>query len=79
MSSVVHSLVENTTVSAAKMDEIRKVSDTDLMLCQVKRLIQDGWPKLIKSIPVEAHAYWNVRDELQIAKNMLTSSLDKGY
>ena len=45
MSSVVHSLVENTTVSAAKMDEILEVSDTDLMLCQVKRLIQDGWPK----------------------------------
>ena len=49
MTRVVHSLVENTTVSAAKMDEIRDTSDTDLTLCQVKRLILDGWPKSIKA------------------------------
>ena len=60
MTRVVHSLVENTTVSAAKMDEIREASDADLTLCQVKRLILDGWPKSIKSVPVEARAYWNV-------------------
>ena len=63
MSCVVHSLVENTSVSAAKMDEIREASDTDLTLCQVKRLILDNWPKSIKSIPVEVCAYWNVREE----------------
>ena len=30
MTRVVHSLVENTTVSAAKLDEIREASDADL-------------------------------------------------
>ena len=48
MSNVVHSLVENTTVSAVKMDEIHEASDADLTLCQVKRLILDGWPKTTK-------------------------------
>ena len=36
MSRIIHSLVENTTVSAAKMDEIHEASDADLTLCQVK-------------------------------------------
>ena len=67
MSHVVHSLVENTTVNVAKMDEISEASDADLTLCQVKRLILDGWPKSIKSVPVEGRAYWNVRDKLHIA------------
>ena len=66
MSRVVHSLIENTTVSAAKMEEICEASDADLMLCQVKSLILDGWPKSMKSVPVEARAYWNVRDKLHI-------------
>ena len=57
MSRVVHSLVKNTTVSTAKMDEIHEASDANLTLCQVKRLILDGWPKLIKSVLVEACAY----------------------
>ena len=71
MSRVVHSLIENTTVSAAKMDEICEASDADLMLCQVKRLILDGWPKSIKSVQVEVRAYWNVRDELHIADGVI--------
>ena len=71
MTRVVHSLVENTTVSLAKMDEIREASEADLPLCQVKRLILDGWPKSIKSVPVEARAYWNVRDELYIADGVI--------
>ena len=29
------------------------------------------WPKSIKSIPVEARAYWNVRDELHIADGVI--------
>ena len=71
MTRVVHSLVENTTVSAAKMDEIREASDADLTLCQVKRLILDGWPKSIKSVPVEARVYWNIRDKLHIADGVI--------
>ena len=68
MTRVVHRLVENTTVSAAKIDEIHDASDADLTLCQVKL---DGWPKSIKSVPVEAHAYWNVRDEVHIADGVI--------
>ena len=49
-------------MSAAKIDKTHEASDADLTLCQVKCLILDGWPKSIKSIPVEARAYWNVRD-----------------
>ena len=67
MSRIIHSLVENTTVSVAKMEEIREASDADLTLCQVKCLILDGWPKSIKSVPVKARAYWNIRDKLHIA------------
>ena len=48
---------DQTILQAAKMDEIREASDADLTLCQVKRLILDGWPKPIKSVPVEARAY----------------------
>ena len=51
--------------------KVRETSDTDLTLGQVKRLILDGWPKSIKSVPVEAHAYWNVRDELHIADGVI--------
>ena len=36
MSRVVHSLVENTTVSTAKMDEIRETTDTDLTPLQLR-------------------------------------------
>ena len=71
MSRVVHSLVENTTVSVAKMDEICEASDADLTLCQVKRWILDGWPRSIKSVSVEGRAYWNVRDELHIADGVI--------
>ena len=71
MSRVIHSLVKYTTVSAAKMDEICEPSDADLTLYQVKCLILDGWPKSIKSIPVKARAYWNVRDELHIADGVI--------
>ena len=66
MSRNLHSLVENTTVSAAKMDEIHEASEADLTPRQVKHLILDGWPKSIKSVPDEARAYWNVRDVLHI-------------
>ena len=53
------------------MDEICEASDTDLTLCQVKRLILDSWPKSIKSMPIEARAYWNVRDDLHIADGII--------
>ena len=71
MTRVVHSLVKNTTVSAAKMDEIHEASDADLTLCQVKCLILGGWPKSIKCVPVKARAYWNVRDKLHIADGII--------
>ena len=71
MSRVVHSLVENTTVSASKMCEIRDAAQDDPALQQIKRLILDGWPKSIKGIPAEARPYWNIRDELHIAEGVI--------
>ena len=71
MSCVEHSLVKNTTVSAVQMHEICDASNAGLTLCLVKRLILDGRPNLIKSIPVEVGAYWNVRDELYNADGLI--------
>ena len=42
MSCVVHSLVKNTTVNMAKMDQICEASDADLTLRQVKLLVLDN-------------------------------------
>ena len=40
------------------MHEICDASDAGLTLCQVKHLILDGRPNLIKSIPVEVGAFF---------------------
>ena len=68
---VVHSLVTNLSVTAAKLAEFQRATIEDPVLQKVSSLCHTGWPRGAKNVPIDVRKYWNIRDELHVVDGIV--------
>jgi hypothetical protein len=71
LSVMVHSLVASLPVSASSLNDIRSETSADCQMQKLKGYILRGWPKSQKSVVKDIQEYWNIRDELHIAEEVI--------
>jgi hypothetical protein len=75
MEIMVHCLSE-LPMTPNKKKEFQVATSEDCILQKLHTMVQQGWPKSIKSVPDDLRPYWNVRDEISISDGLLFK-LDK--
>ena len=59
------------SMSENKLSEIRSKTESDSELCKLKQTVLEGWPDTRNEVPEEIQKYWNIRDEITIAEDIL--------
>ena len=52
--------------SAQRIADVKRETDEDPTLSQLKRVIGQGWPERMKDLPPQLRPYWSFRDELSV-------------
>lgn len=68
----VHEFQAELNASSSRLSQIREETEKDGELSQLKRTVNDGWPRDRGECPVQLHAYWNFRDEISVIDGILT-------
>ncbi|XP_042345404.1 uncharacterized protein K02A2.6-like [Plectropomus leopardus] len=58
-------------VSPSKLEQIKQETSTDYDLQVVSRLVTQGWPKHVRSVPVQAKAYHQWGNSLSTSKGLV--------
>ena len=61
---MIHSLVENLSMTAEKLEEMKSATGQDKVLQRLTRFVKDGWPSARATIPLSVSHYWKVQDEI---------------
>ena len=67
----VHSLVRDLPVSNSRLSELQSATKSDVQMQQLHQYITSGWPVNISSVPLSLRAFWNLRNDLHIAENLI--------
>jgi len=54
-----------------QLDELQAATSTDKVLQQLLQILHSGWPNNITNVPQDVREYWNVCNEIHVAKNLL--------
>ena len=64
-------MIDSLSVSQESLSKIQAATAEDTDLQVVKRLIEQGWPEHRHSVPLEARAFFHVRDELAVEESII--------
>ena len=67
----VHTVMSTISVSDRKLKQVRQATCKDVQLQMLKQTILDGWPETRKMCPSNIVEFWNHRDELSVAKDII--------
>jgi len=70
MEVATHAIVSTLPISEQMMAEVRKETDLDVMMIELRRYIADGWPETRRQCPEILQQYWNHRDELPYTRDV---------
>lgn len=67
----VHTVMSTISVSDRKLDEVRQATRNDNQMQILKQTILDGWPETRKMCQTSVVEFWNHRDELSVAEDII--------
>ena len=62
---------KNAQALSVKMKEAQEETAKDSCLMRIARYVNEGWPKRIDQVPVDAKPYWPYKKELSMTNGML--------
>ena len=68
---IVHTVVKNLPISDEKKEILRKLTESDEVLCLVKKYMESDWPKNIKSVQTVVKPYYNIKNYLNECGGLL--------
>ena len=71
LTCAVNVVVNNIPATDKRMQQIKDATKNDNSLCILKRMILNGQPDIQSQIPEEMQPYWNFKDELSEADEVL--------
>ena len=71
MDLAVHQFVLHLPIAKQQKEELRTATSTDKVLQQLLQILNVRWPNNITNVPQDVHEYWNVRNEIHVAENLL--------
>ena len=57
--------------TAQRIADVKRETDADSTLSQLKRVIGQGWPERMKDLPSQLKPYWSFRDELSVEDGII--------
>ena len=70
----VHQVISNFPATESKLEEIRKETNDDEQVQDLKKLILSGWPESRSRVKESVREYWNIRDELSVINDIIFKS-----
>lgn len=67
----VHTVMSTISVSDRKLNEVRQATRNDTQMQTFKQTILDGWPETRKRCQTSIVEFWNHRDELSVAEDII--------
>ena len=67
----VNFVLNNAPISDPKLEEVRLATLQDPEMHQLKEVILSGWPSTRSQVPKEIQEYWNYRDEISEANDII--------
>lgn len=64
-------IVTSLPVTADRTEQIRRETNADEMMKELKRTVQTEWPENKKDCPMKIQDYWNCRAELTVMDDMV--------
>lgn len=64
-------IVTSLPVTADRTEQIRRETNADETMKELKRTVQTGWPKNKKDCPTKIQDYWNCRAELTVVDDIV--------
>ena len=71
MDLAVHQFVLHLPIAKQQKEELRTATSTDKVLQQLLQILNVGWPNNITNVPQDVCEYWNARNEIHVAENLL--------
>ena len=71
-----HTVIEHIPISDQLLLKIKEEYKSDEEMCNLKDMIQHGWPKTKHEVPNTLSPYWNVRDELTIGDELILKGVN---
>lgn len=63
--------IEHVQFSDNKISDIRKSTQADPSLNELKEVIHSGWPETRKELPIQLRNFWSFRDELSVSNGII--------
>ena len=76
MELAVHQFVLHIPIAEPQKEELQTATSPDKGLQQLMHILDIGWPNNITNVPKDVHEYWNVRNEIHAAENLLFMETD---
>lgn len=64
-------IVTSLPVTADRTEQIRRETNADETMKELKSTVQEGWPENKKDCPVQIQDYWNCRAELTVVDDIV--------
>lgn len=68
---MIHTLVTNLPFSDTRLQKLRESLATDDQLQDLRKVVMDGWPHHKHALKQSVKPYWNFKEEIHIADNLL--------
>ncbi|PIK50828.1 hypothetical protein BSL78_12299 [Apostichopus japonicus] len=70
----IHALISNLPISEKKQKQMEKCTSEDEVLQCLKETVLKGWPLNKSEVPLSIREYWDFREEIHVANNLLFKS-----
>ena len=67
----IHTIISTIAVSDRKLEQVRQATRNDVQFQTLQQTILDGWPDTRKQCPSSILEFWNHRDELSTADDLI--------
>ena len=67
----VNTVIETMPLSDQRLEEVRKNTNEDEEMTMLKNIILKGWPRSKVNCPPEVIEYWNARDNISVASDLV--------
>jgi len=71
LDAAIHVVLQNLPITEPRMMDLQTSTNQDDQLQQLKRLIDSGWPNNVNNVPQALREFWNVKEDLYVADNLI--------
>ena len=71
MELAIHQFIQHLPIADDQKESLRSATSSDRVSQHLMHILETGWPNNVVNVPQDVREYWNVRNEIHSAENLL--------